>query len=94
MTTTEDYFNKTIVKAMELKFRWLFHITILLWEEFEEYTTEGRKWKTTVRMESNKIIAHQQARSVEDVREFTEYEVDHRGCTLHSGLQEDTEHGL
>eukprot|EP00091_Calanus_sinicus_P017808 TRINITY_DN38644_c0_g1_i1.p1 TRINITY_DN38644_c0_g1~~TRINITY_DN38644_c0_g1_i1.p1 ORF type:complete len:183 (+),score=83.31 TRINITY_DN38644_c0_g1_i1:72-551(+) len=81
--------SKTVVKAMELKFR--------LGEEFDETTADGRKCKTMVRREGNKLIVNQKAvRSgdgdVEDVREFTEdgshNEVDYRGCYLYSGLQE------
>eukprot|EP00090_Calanus_glacialis_P035228 TRINITY_DN60187_c0_g1_i1.p2 TRINITY_DN60187_c0_g1~~TRINITY_DN60187_c0_g1_i1.p2 ORF type:complete len:135 (-),score=38.79 TRINITY_DN60187_c0_g1_i1:113-517(-) len=61
--------TKTILKTMEVKFR--------LGEEFEENTTDGRKCKTTVVMEGNKLILTQKAmkdgeKDVLDVMEFTE----------------------
>ena len=55
--------------AIELKFK--------LGEEFEEDTTDGRKCKTTVVMEGNKLILAQKAmrsgeKEVLDVMEFTD----------------------
>merc|ERR1711892_1066772 len=45
--------TRTSLKAIELKFK--------LGEEFEEDTTDGRKCKTTVTMEGNKLITNQKA---------------------------------
>ena len=45
--------TKTTMKSVELNFR--------LGEEFEEDTTDGRKCKTTVTMEGNKLITNQKA---------------------------------
>ena len=50
---------------------------IRLGEEFEENTTDGRKCKTTVVMEGNKLILAQKAmrsgeKEVLDVMEFTD----------------------
>ena len=45
--------TKTSMKSLETNFR--------LGEEFEEVTTDGRKCKTTVIMEGNKIITNQKA---------------------------------
>merc|ERR1712126_585144 len=58
MTIAEDNGNwtmiaKTTVKSIELRFR--------LGEEFEETTTDGRKCKTTVTLEGNKMTTSQRA---------------------------------
>ena len=45
--------TKTSMKSLETNFR--------LGEEFEEVTTDGRKCKTTVIMEGNKMITNQKA---------------------------------
>merc|ERR1712062_167281 len=45
--------TKTTVKSIELRFR--------LGEEFEETTTDGRKCKTTVTLEGNKMTTSQRA---------------------------------
>ena len=45
--------TKTTVKSIELNFK--------LGEEFEEDTTDGRKCKTTVTMDGNKLITNQKA---------------------------------
>ena len=50
---------------------------IRLGEEFDEVATDGRKCKTTVTMDGNKLIVNQKAvrsgeKDVVDVREFTE----------------------
>jgi len=60
--------TKTSLKAIELKFK--------LGEEFEEDTTDGRKSKTTVNMDGDKLITNQKAiksgeKDVLVVREFT-----------------------
>ena len=61
--------TKTSLKAIELKFK--------LGEEFEEDTTDGRKCKTLVTMEGNKLITNQKAlksgeKDVMVVRDFTD----------------------
>ena len=45
--------TKTTVKSIELSF--------CLGEEFDEDTTDGRKCKTTVTMDGNKLITNQKA---------------------------------
>merc|ERR1711970_575404 len=72
MTITEAGGNwtmitKTSMKSIELKFR--------LGEEFEEDTTDGRRCKTTVTLEGNKMTTTQKAtkkgeKDVVVVREF------------------------
>merc|ERR1712018_815263 len=74
MTITNDGGNwtmctKTTMKSVELKFK--------LGEEFEEETTDGRKCKTTVTMEGDKLITKQKAlkageKDATAVREFTD----------------------
>eukprot|EP00092_Neocalanus_flemingeri_P003801 GFUD01004094.1.p1 GENE.GFUD01004094.1~~GFUD01004094.1.p1 ORF type:complete len:135 (-),score=49.52 GFUD01004094.1:94-498(-) len=61
--------TKTTVKSIELNFR--------LGEEFEEDTTDGRKCKTTVTMDGNKLITTQKAtkageKDVVAVRDFND----------------------
>eukprot|EP00091_Calanus_sinicus_P016872 TRINITY_DN364_c0_g1_i1.p1 TRINITY_DN364_c0_g1~~TRINITY_DN364_c0_g1_i1.p1 ORF type:complete len:135 (-),score=67.83 TRINITY_DN364_c0_g1_i1:119-523(-) len=61
--------TKTTVKSIELNFK--------LGEEFEEETTDGRKCKTTVTMDGNKLITTQKAmkageKDVVAVREFND----------------------
>merc|ERR1739846_6379 len=72
MTISEDGGNwtmitKTSLKSIELHFK--------LGEEFDEEATDGRKCKTTVTMEGDKLITHQKAvksgeMDVKVVREF------------------------
>merc|ERR1712170_223037 len=73
MTITNDGGNwtmctKTTMKSIDLKFR--------LGEEFDEETTDGRKCKTTVTMEGNKLITNQKAtgggKDALAVREFSD----------------------
>merc|ERR1711970_888097 len=74
MTITEAGGNwtmitKTSMKSIELKFR--------LGEEFEEDTTDGRRCKTTVTLEGNKMTTTQKAtkkgeKDVVVVREFND----------------------
>jgi len=61
--------TKTSLKAIELNFK--------LGEEFDEEATDGRKCRTTVTMEGNKLITNQRAvksgeKDVRVVREFTD----------------------
>merc|ERR1739841_286193 len=60
--------TKTTMKSIDLKFR--------LGEEFDEETTDGRKCKTTVTMEGNKLITNQRAtgggKDALAVREFSD----------------------
>merc|ERR1712154_695469 len=58
MTITEaggqwNMITKTTMKSIDLKFR--------LREEFDEVTTDGRKCKTTVTMDGNKLVTKQVA---------------------------------
>jgi len=74
MSISEDNGNwtmitKTTVKSIELRFR--------LGEEFEEETTDGRKCKTTVTLEGNRMTTSQRAtkageKDVTAVREFND----------------------
>merc|ERR1712165_381099 len=60
--------TKTTMKSMELKFK--------LGEEFDEETTDGRKCKTTVTMDGNKLVTNQKAqgggKDALAVREFSD----------------------
>merc|ERR1712172_10423 len=73
MTITEaggqwNMVTKTTMKSIDLKFR--------LGEEFDEETTDGRKCKTIVTMEGNKLITNQRAtgggKDALAVREFSD----------------------
>merc|ERR1712018_1109062 len=73
MTITNDGGNwtmvtKTTMKSVELKFK--------LGEEFDEETTDGRKCKTTVTMDGNKLVTNQKAqgggKDALAVREFSD----------------------
>jgi len=66
--------TRTSLKAIELKFK--------LGEEFEEDTTDGRKCKTTVTMDDNKLITSQKAvkSGEKDVRVVREFNAD--GLTM------------
>merc|ERR1711936_425609 len=74
MTITEEngvwnIVTKTSMKSMELTFS--------LGQEFDETTSDGRKCKTTVTMEGNKLITKQKPtkageKDVTAVREFTD----------------------
>ena len=77
--------TKTSLKSIELHFKYILQQILLftlylyyrLGEEFDEEATDGRKCKTTVTMEGDKLITHQKAvkpgeQDVKVVREFTE----------------------
>merc|ERR1712111_78697 len=79
MTIAEDggkwtMITKTTVKSIELNFE--------LGKEFEETTTDGRKCKTTVTMDGNKLITNQKATKSGDKDVVAVREFDDEGLTM------------